>query len=102
MSGVRSLSQATAESTRCLIEFTFQVAIRMGGLCASLVGRDGGASATMHRSEGIGKSATNMVRKADIKSRHATGEGLRPNCEYVRGQQDKNDKKKRAGEAERR
>jgi hypothetical protein len=56
----------------------------------------------MHRSEGIGKSATNMVRKADIKSRHATGEGLRPNCEYVRGQQDKNDKKKRAGEAERR
>ncbi len=30
MSGSRSLSQATALSTRCLIELTFQVAIRMG------------------------------------------------------------------------
>jgi hypothetical protein len=30
MSGARSFSQATAESTRCLIELTFQVAMRMG------------------------------------------------------------------------
>ena len=29
MSGSRSFSQATALSTRCLIELTFQVAIRM-------------------------------------------------------------------------
>src|ERR1043166_4332800 len=31
MSGARSLSQATTLSTRCLIEFTFQVATRMAG-----------------------------------------------------------------------
>jgi hypothetical protein len=30
MSGARSFSQATAESTRCLIELTFQVAMRTG------------------------------------------------------------------------
>src|SRR5437660_12740832 len=32
MSGAHSLSHATALSTRCLIEFTFQVATRMAGV----------------------------------------------------------------------
>jgi hypothetical protein len=30
MSGLRSASQVRAESVRCLIEFTFQVAMRTG------------------------------------------------------------------------
>src|SRR5262245_62631155 len=45
MSGLRSVSQATAASTRCLIEFTFQVATRMpaisaGSIAPNCEGRD--------------------------------------------------------------
>src|ERR1043166_666668 len=46
MSGARSLSQATALSTRCLIEFTFQVATRMAGGSQGLMT---GERPTMHQ-----------------------------------------------------
>jgi hypothetical protein len=35
MSGLRSASQVRAESRRCLIELTFQVAMRMAPACWS-------------------------------------------------------------------
>ena len=44
MSGCRSLSQATALSTRCLMELTFQVAIRM----PKIPGRDSERMAAVH------------------------------------------------------
>jgi hypothetical protein len=41
MSGDRSLSQAVRFSIRCLIELTFQVAIRIGGLLQGFSGAQG-------------------------------------------------------------
>src|ERR1700687_1534676 len=72
MSGLRSASQVRAESVRCLMELTFQVAIRTGATCLVLKGEARAATAGRRslRIVDLERRADQIVDEVDLAAGH--------------------------------
>src|ERR1700684_362728 len=72
MSGLRSASQVRAESVRCLMELTFQVAIRTGATCLVLKGEARAAAAGRGglRIVDLERRADQIVDEVDLAAGH--------------------------------